>query len=376
MTERPVFDDRLLNRYAVEDLEQTHTELHSTLLAWLSAFDAFDDSSLVRLIAARSPAELEKWNGPGQAALASIPNLLQKLDAVQRGLEAALAAKRDLPERAQLEGLLQSALINRKALAEDAHALVARATASGGAYDDARDAATGAVERAAAKLEQLRTRSNDTARSYRELQPMVNELQGVWSELTQALAGLSRQDQRAVRQPQDARMGEAARAITRNLFRRKMRDRARAAWPMPEIAAPGNSAPERFTAALARGDFAAAHAQLAPWLSNEWPAARWASALQDAAREIAASLQLVEPPPAGAWQAMANPMRFDYVRQLRAPMPPEVTAQNYDGWFVMQIQTEEEDAFLTDIDNLVNVYVIAVNTPGGERIGYLRFGED
>jgi hypothetical protein len=61
-------------------------------------------------------------------------------------------------------------------------------------------------------------------------------------------------------------------------------------------------------------------------------------------------------------------MRYDDVREQRdEPVPAEVTAGNYKGWFVIQISTEEEDAYLTDIDYVANLYVIAVTTREGDR---------
>jgi hypothetical protein len=46
---RLAFDDRLLNRYTVEDLEKTHPALFTALQAWFKAFSDFDDTSLANL---------------------------------------------------------------------------------------------------------------------------------------------------------------------------------------------------------------------------------------------------------------------------------------------------------------------------------------
>ena len=40
-----------------------------------------------------------------------------------------------------------------------------------------------------------------------------------------------------------------------------------------------------------------------------------------------------------------------------------------------RILTEEEDAYLTDLDFVASLYVIGVSTPTGERIGFLKFEE-
>jgi hypothetical protein len=375
MTERFEFDDRLLNRYTVEHLERSHPALHAALHAWFAAFGDFDNASLSKLAAARGPAEVERWNAPAQAALASIPAVVKTLDTAISQLEGALAATAAFPERAQLEELLESARVNRTTLVERAPALIAQALSPAGDYEAARAAALAALERTAQRLEDMRARSTEDGRSYRELQPMVAELGEVWATLDRALAPLSRQDQRALRAPRDAELRAAAGALCRNLFDRKMRDRAVGTWPAPAIAPPSDSAPERFAAAMARGDHATARATLAPWLAGVWTAARLAEVMRTAALEVAAGFDLAEPPPAGAWHVGSNPMRYEDVRQHRTEgevVPPEVTAANYLGWFAIQIQTEEEDGYLTDIADLASFHTIAVMTPVGERIGYLR----
>jgi hypothetical protein len=374
MTDRLVFDDRLLNRYTVEDLEQSHPPLHSALQAWFQAFSDFDDTSLAKLIAARGQSEIDKWKEKGIAALKSIPAVVHTLNGVIGELKTALTAG-DLPERQQLEALLESAKKNRWALLEQAPDLVTKALDSARAYDETKSEAAAAVARTAKKLEEMRDRSADESRSYRELQPLVEELKNVWAALDHALEPLSRQDQRAVREPQDARMREAAGALCRSLFDRKMRDRSNGSWPAPEIFEPGDSAPERLAAALARGDFAAAHATFAPWVANEWTVERLQDEYNRTATEIAAGFDMPEPPLAGAWEVGSNPLSLEDLRSEDNDISEEVTEENFLGWFPIQILTEEEDAYLTDLANLASLYAVAVNTPDGERIGFLKFEE-
>jgi len=360
MTERLEFDDRLLNRYAVENLERSHPAIHAALHAWFAAFGEFDDTA------------------PAHAAAAAIPAIVKTLDGAVAQLETALAVPAAFPEHAQLEALLESARANRIALVERAPAILSRILAQAGGYDVLRAEATAAVEQLAQRLEEMRARSEDDRHSYRELQPMVAELQAVWAALDRALDPLSRQDQRAVRGPQDARMRGAATALCRNLFALKLRDRAAGRWPAPTIAPPGDSAPERLAAALARGDTGAAHATLAPWLDDAWTEARLAETMRGSARATAAGFDLAEPPPAGAYAVGTNPMRYEDVRQDRTEgpaVPVEVTGENFLGWFPIRIQTEAEDGYLTDLDTLASCYAIAVKTPAGQRIGYLRFEE-
>jgi hypothetical protein len=374
LTDRLSFDDRILNRYTVEDLETSHPPLHSALQAWFKTFSDFDDTSLAKLIAARGQVDIDKWKDKGRAALASIPNLVETLDGVILELEHALS-RGQFPERSQLETLFDSARKNRKALVEDAPALVAKALGSVSAYDETKSEAAAAVARTARQLEEMRDRSADESRSYRDLQPLVEELKKTWAALDHALEPLSRQDQRAVREPQERRLREAAAALCRNLFNRKMQDRASGAWPAPDILEPSESAPERFAAALARGDFAAAHATLAPWVADQWPAERLAEEYTRTATAIAAGFDMTEPPAAGAWEVGSNPLTLEDLRSEDNDITADVTEENFLGWFPIQILTEEEDAYLTDLTNLASLYTVAVSTPDGERIGFLRFEE-
>jgi hypothetical protein len=374
MTDRLAFDDRLLNRYTVEDLEKSRPALFTALQAWFKAFNDFDDTSLAKLIAARGQAEIEKRKDKGQAALASIPSVVETLDGVILELESALS-RGPFPERAQLEGLLDSARKNRSVLVEQAPALVAQVLGSVGAYDATRSEAAAAVARTAKQLDEMRDRSSDESRSYRELQPLVEALKKTWAALEHALEPLSRQDQRAVREPQEKRMREAAGALCRNLFDHKMRDRANGAWPAPKTLEPGDSAPERFAAALARSDYAAARATLAPWVADQWPAERLAEEYTRTATAIAAGFDMAEPPPAGAWEVGSNPLTLEDLRSEDNDIAAAVTEENFLGWFPIQILTEEEDAYLTDLAILASLYTVAVSTPAGERIGFLRFEE-
>src|SRR5262249_47211763 len=173
-----LFDDRLINRYTVEDLEKSHPALHNALLVWFKAFGDFDDGGLAKLVNAKSPDDVERAKPRAQAALDSIPGVVKTLDAVTAELEAALAAQAAFPERAQLEGLLESARTNRTALAERLPAMAANALGSPASYETARAAAVAAVTRTADRLEEMRARSADATKSYRDLQPTVAELKG------------------------------------------------------------------------------------------------------------------------------------------------------------------------------------------------------
>ena len=374
MPDRLAFDDRLLNRYTVEDLAKSHPSLYSALEAWFTAFGEFDDTALAKAIAARGQAEIDKWKDRAVAALKSIPAVVHTLNGVIEQLKTALAAG-DFPEREQLEALLDSARQNRSVLLDQAPSLITKALDSVGAYDETKSEAAAAVARTAKKLEDMRDRSADESRSYHELQPLVEELKKTWATLDHALDPLSRRDQRAVREPQDARMREAASALCRNLFDRKMRDRANGVWPAHDIPEPGDSAPERLAAALARGDFTAAYATLAPWVAAEWTAERLQAEYTRTATEIAAGFDMPQPPPAGAWEVGSNPLTLEDLRSEDNDIAAAVTEENFLGWFPIQILTEEEDAYLTDLANLASLYAVAVTMPDGERIGFLKFEE-
>lgn len=375
MPERLSFDDRLLNRFTVENLRSGFPALHHALATWFTAFGDFDDTSLTKLIAARGPADIERWRQAAQTALAAIPAIAQTLDMVEEELNRALASCEACPERQQLVDLLDSARVNRVTLVERAPALAAGAI--GSASDSGRLAAAAAhVERAVRQLDRMRARSEAPDRPYRELQPMVAELRALWATLDRELAALSRGEQRTVRAPHEGRLRESAGVLCRNLFARKTRDRAAGIWPLPEISAPDDRVPERFAATLARGAYADAQGMLAPWLVGQWSPERLAEEMGRSVRTVMEAAGLRQPPPPGAFLVAVNPMRYEDVRQLSrdaAPIPSELTAENFRGWFPVRIQTEEEDAYLTDIEDLVRLRVATVSSPAGERIGYIEF---
>ncbi|HKW00327.1 MAG TPA: hypothetical protein VJN96_10910, partial [Vicinamibacterales bacterium] len=133
-----LFDDRLINRYTVENLETSHPTLHRALLVWFKAFGDFDDGGVAKLVNAKNPADVERAKPRAQAALDSIPGIVKTLDAVTAELEAALATGGAIAERAQLEGLLEAARTNRTALAERLPAMAANALGSPESYEAAR----------------------------------------------------------------------------------------------------------------------------------------------------------------------------------------------------------------------------------------------
>jgi hypothetical protein len=91
------------------------------------------------------------------------------------------------------------------------------------------------------------------------------------------------------------------------------------------------------------GDSTAAHTTLAPWLTAEWTVTRLDS--------------------------------LEALREDTEGISAEVTDQNFLGWFPIRIQTEEEDSHLTDLEYLASFYAIAVSTPDGNSIGFIKFEE-
>jgi hypothetical protein len=376
MIGRLEFDDRLLNPYAVDDLAAIRPALHRALQAWFSAFGDFDDTSLTKLLAARTPAEVERWRTKAEASLASIPSIVATLDAAIREIEAAQTDRSARIDPSRLHDLRQSAETNRVTLVEQAPALVAAALGAATGSDDGGAEAALVIERAVSRFEALRVRSEADSAPFRELQPLVALLQDTWNDVNRELATLSRPDQQAVRASGQARMRSAARAICDNVYRRKQHDRAAGRWPMPAIPSPGDPVPERFAAALARGELTAAHALLAPWLATAWTAEGLAAKVRESAEAAAAGLELGAPPPVAAWYVGQNPLTYGSVRasaSLAAEVPGEVTADNYRAWYIIEWLTDDEDGYLTDLDSLARAYVAVVGTPDGDRIGHLAF---
>jgi hypothetical protein len=70
-------------------------------------------------------------------------------------------------------------------------------------------------------------------------------------------------------------------------------------------------------------------------------------------------------------------MSYAEVRNLgdAERVPEEITAENFLRWVPIQIQTEEEDGYLTNIEYVLSLYTVAVSFDGAERIGYVKLAE-
>ncbi|HKV73611.1 MAG TPA: hypothetical protein VJN95_03765 [Gemmatimonadales bacterium] len=374
MTDHLSLDARLWSLDRFRALEASHPSLYLGLKSCISAFGRVDIAALERLMAARGAEAVEPARRAGEPALHTATIVGGMLSQLIGRVEKAVADAGGTGDP-ELAVLLEAARRNRTALLDEAPSRIAEALASSPEYARHRAAAVAAVDAAALHLELLRTRSARADAKYAELAPMVGDLKEVWAGLDRALAPLSRQEQDSIRGPKLEAMGAAAREIAGNLFGRKMRDRAAGDWPAPEIP-PGESAAERFAWALASRDFGTAGRLLAPWLAADWPAGRIE---EEFTREVEASVagfDLPAAPPPGAWEVGSNPLDLAGLREdLSEPVPAAINEDNYRGWWPIQILTEEEDGWLTDLAQLVSVYVIVVELGGRELIGYLRFGE-
>ncbi|HTO73930.1 MAG TPA: hypothetical protein VMJ30_08925 [Gemmatimonadales bacterium] len=374
MTDHLSLDERLWDLDHYQSLESSQPSLYLGLKSCISAFSRVDLAALDRLMAARGAAEVEPARGAGELALHTATIVGGMLSQLIGKLETAVTGARRNADP-QLEVMLEAARRNRTALLNEAPVRVAEALASSPEYTRQRAAAVAAVDAAALHLAVMRTRSASPDASYAELAPMVGELRELWGELDRALAPLSRREQESIRGPQSEAMGAVAREITRNLYERKMRDRASGAWPRPEIP-PGESAAERFAWALASANYGTAARLLAPWLAAEWPPSRIEEEFARSVEEVVGGFDLPAAPPPGAWQVGSNPLDLAGLRDdLGEPIPEAVNEENFRGWWPIQILTDEEDGWLTDLAQLAAVSVIAVELGGRELIGYIRFGD-
>jgi hypothetical protein len=382
MAERLQLDDRLYNPYAVEDLATSHPEIFAALKKWFAALGDFDDDSLIRLLGARNEAEAVKYRAKGEQALAQLPLVLTVLDELSVALDGAVAKEAaGSAGHARLTGLATAARQNRTELGR-APELVQKVLSLAANLAPAVQGGEQAVEAAAKKLEALAAASAVGVKSFSELSPFIQQLQQVWRDLDAALKDLPRPEARRLRGAQHARMQAAAGRITANLLTAKQRDRAAGRLSSPEFTLHEDRVADRFAHAIVRGDYDGAAALLAPWMRAPWAPATLREKVEGEYANVAAQwadqLGGAQLPP-GDYRVSNNPLGLKELRGIQSgswgSIPAEITEENFGGWVLFNILTSEEDAYLTDLENLLSGYLIPVNTADGDRIGFLAFGE-
>ena len=117
---------------------------------------------------------------------------------------------------------------------------------------------------------------------------------------------------------------------------------------------------------MATRDFAGAHALLAPWVQATMSPADVERMMDEACGDL---------PPPREWSLDSGFMEVDELRTASEFGPPsqpiaaDVTAENYRGWHCIEFKPGEND---DDFDARFDLWVVAVETPAGLRIGFLE----
>ena len=373
-------DERLRNHGPLADLRLSHPALFQALRPWFVAQVRFDFHGLDALVTAASHEALAAAAEKGEAALAACPAVAATLDPVIVELEAAIAGA-DGAMRPRLEGLLESARTNRATfLGAQAAVDAARANAVDESVLATR--ATRVLEEAERRLDTLVAAAADEAAPYARLEPLNGELLALWEDVADALDPIRVREQRALRASFDPRMREKAGLVCRRLHAALSRDRASGAWPRPQVVIPddaphADSVAAAFALALACDDGQAAHAVLAPWLQAAWTPQRLHDAVvADLATTMTFYEGLTQAPAPATIRVVTNPLSYEDVAGLSGEtLPPEVTADNFHEWHPVQILTDDIDASLTDWAIWCDLFVVTVQTPAGEKVGYFRIGD-
>lgn len=377
-------DDRIYNPYAVEDLAASHPKVFAAFKAWFSAVADFEEGPLNKLIAARGPEEVGRHRTVGEAVLAQLPEFTKPLASLIAALEEALSQEPfGSPGHSRLSPLLESARINHREYAERAPALAAEALASVESYAAAVLQAEALVKATAEKLEAIARASYGRTKKFADLHLMIEELRQTWKQLDAGLAPLSRQEARRIRGAEEQRMQKAAAALCKNLISAKARARAAGLLSPPDIQTKGDGVVDRFAVAVLRADYTAACSFFAPWLESVWTPETLQSRVEAEYSLIAREAGVSAVPALAEYQASSNPIDLRSLREIhdgsKMPIPAQVTAENFLAWVPLKLMPEEEDSYLTNIDYLLSLYVLTVRNAGkdggGERIGYLLFGE-
>lgn len=379
MAERLQLDDRIYNPYTVDDLEQSHPPVFAALQGWFAAVRKFEDGPILRFIGARTAADAAKHRDACQQSLAALPGVLGALDELIAVLDAGLAGEpAGSANRARLSPLADSARHNRRELGRMPE-MASRALAQLEPSTQTLAGGEHVVESTAQKLEALALASQEQ-RSFTELRPLMEQLRVAWDGLDEALKDLPHAEQRRLRGEQHSRMQAAVDRLTANLLAARQRDRAAGLLAPPDYTRHAESVEDEFLVALLRADYDGACSLLAPWLGARWTPEALRQAVEAqyalAAAEVPDTSQL----PPGDYYLSGNPLGLAELRgiQLRSwgEIPGEISEENYGGWKLFSILTDEDDAYLTNIENLASGFLIPVRTAAGERIGFLAFGEE
>jgi hypothetical protein len=132
---------------------------------------------------------------------------------------------------------------------------------------------------------------------------------------------------------------------------------------------------ERFASAIVVRDFTSAHAMLAPWLQRSMTADGLARMIQNEVQETAEINEIEGELHPGTYEIDSNSCSLQDLQEPRSyakdrDIAPEVTAENFRQWMVIQFQPAEDEDL--EIDAYVDFWMIVVEIGGEYKIGYFE----
>jgi hypothetical protein len=132
---------------------------------------------------------------------------------------------------------------------------------------------------------------------------------------------------------------------------------------------------ERFGAAIVIGDYAAAHAALAPWLAAVWTPERLEGLVAAQLSDLAEVFDLEAPPALGHCGVDSNSLSLDTLRDeagaevSSGEFPDEITEANYRAWMCVELGTSDAGG---DRLGVCDLWVAVVEVDGELGVGYFE----
>lgn len=133
---------------------------------------------------------------------------------------------------------------------------------------------------------------------------------------------------------------------------------------------------ERFGGAIVGGDYAGAHAALAPWLGAVWTPERLEGLVAAQLADLAEAWDLEAAPALGRCGVDSNPLSLDALRDeagaevSSGEFPDEIVEAGYRAWMCLELRASDagEEGELAVCD----LWVAVVEVDGELRIGYFE----
>ena len=127
---------------------------------------------------------------------------------------------------------------------------------------------------------------------------------------------------------------------------------------------------ERFGAAIVGGDYAAAHAALAPWLASAWTPERLEALVAAELADLVEVFELETTPALTGCGVDSNPLSLDELRDeagaetSSGEFPDEIAESAYRAWMCVELSAAEYA--------VCDLWVAVVEVDGELRVGYFE----